>query len=414
MTEATLTDAQRHLLQRWFDGEADPAQSRRAEALVESSEPARTYVASLEELQGAARLAFGELARPTGLPDPADVVQAAVDAPPLVDEPLEELAGLLERHHDGEVTEAERAVVGRLRRRREDVEHYLDRLDELGDAARSAARAAREDVSFDSLWQQVSQAIDEQDRPPQEGAIPSFDPQLHSEWLHRYADGELSAERARIVEAWKARGHEEVCRTLASLEELNVAAHTAMREAVERADLDGLWGRVEAGIRDSEAASGDDVVSLDQARGARAEENGPEDAQTSKDGSQSTEVGWLNSYRYATIGAVAAAMLLVAFAALFGERIFEAGQAIDGDSVVIVDSVEYGSGASVLVDGPMEGFAAKDDDSTDKPEEKPTVIWLLDSESKDSDGEQSGAPQPAAKPSPSPDAGTDADDGEPN
>ena len=382
MTDASLTTKQRDLLQRWFDGELAEDRVPEAEALIEDSQAAAAYVASLESMQQITRGLADEARGGPGW-SVEETVSKAVDAPPAADEPLRELAPLLERYHDGEVVEAEAALVRRLRRRRDDVADYLKGLEHLGDAVRGADEASRDGIDFDAQVQAVLEAVDSQ--------APAFDRDEHAEWLHRYADGELDGERRQIVEKWVDEGHPEVTDALETLDALGQTTRAAFDEAGGH-NIE-LWDAVADAIDDDEEESGG-----------------------------SAEVFRLDDYRQGIAGAVAAALVLITAGALFGDRLFPWGErVVEKKTVVIVDSVEHSEGSSVLIDSPMQEAGASE--SADDPkkatkkageasEDKPTVIWLLDSDENNDDAKSGGTEDGSDQQDepPAPDAGAeDAD-----
>ncbi len=361
MTDASLTTRQRDLLQRWFDGELAEDRVPEAEALIEESQAAADYVASLESMQRITRGLADEVRGGPGW-SAEETVSKALDAPPAADEPLRELAPLLERYHDGEVVEAEAALVRRLRRRRDDVADYLKGLEQLGDAVRGADEASRDGIDFDAQVHAVLEAVDSQP--------PTFDADEHAEWLHRYADDELDAERRQIVEGWVDEGHPEVTDALKTLDALGQTTRAAFDQAGGH-NIE-LWDAVADAIDDEEEESGG-----------------------------SAEVFRLDDYRQGIAGAVAAALVLITVGALFGDRLFPWGErVVEKKTVVIVDSVEHSEGSSVLIDSPMQEAGASE--SADDPkkatkkaddeasEDKPTVIWLLDSDENKDDAESGG------------------------
>jgi anti-sigma factor RsiW len=378
MADASLTAKQRDLLQRWFDGELPAEKVSEAEALVEDSQAAAAYVETLESMRQITRgLADEERGEPGWSVE--ETVSKAMDAPTAADEPLRELAPLLERYHDGEVIDAEAALVRRLRRRRDDVADYLRGLEQLGDAVRGADEASREGIDFDAQVHAVLEAVDSQ--------TPAFDPDEHAAWLHRYADGELDAERRRIVEGWLEEDHPEVTDALETLDAIGQSTRAAFDEAGGQ-NID-LWDAVADAIDEDEDEASD----------------------------ESAEVFWLDDYRQGIAGAVAAALVLITVGALFGDRLFPWGErVVEKRTVVIVDSVEHSEGSSVLIDSPMQEAGASEsaEESTkarkktdDASEDEPTVIWLLDSDEKKDDaasgGTEDGSDQPDE--APAPDAG---------
>ena len=91
---------------------------------------------------------------------------------------------------------------------------------------------------------------------------------------------------------------------------------------------------------------------------------------------------------------------------LFGDKIF--GTRVVEKTVVIVDSVEYGDGKSVIVTGPMQqaSMTTESEEDVDGAEdaepEAPTVIWLIDPNEvseEEGDGAADASDDAGAKPS---------------
>jgi len=438
MATDTLTDDQRELLQRWFDDELDAAEARRAEQLVESSNRARSYVESLDEVRTAARAAF-ETSTTSAADrlDPEVIVEAALRAPPAAELPLVELAGLLERYYDGEVTAAERRTVERLRERRDDVSDYLAHLEFLSEAVRRAQEVALEGLDAETVWAGVERDVAFETHPDDP---PPFDPARDHELVHRYVDDELPPARRELVESWLERD-DDAAATVEALEELHTATRTAREEAATDVDLDQVWSGVEARIEERTDADGTDEGSADvvdfdevadsQTDGGRAgTDTEPETAGVGDTADAGGDVEWLSDYRPALVGAAAAALVLVAVGALVGPNLFEQERVVvkEKKTVVIVDSVKYSEGSSVVVDSPMQRVGAQsgDEEASDgdetadsEDEEKPTVIWLLDEnkqsdDSGDADGAGDGpAESPDGDGAEKPDAGGPGDAGHP-
>ncbi|MFB6262813.1 MAG: hypothetical protein ABEL76_04170 [Bradymonadaceae bacterium] len=195
MSDETLTEDQRRLLERWYDGEAGTVARRRAESLLESNDEAEAFVEALEELGEAARAADEAAATTfeTPAPESADEI---VGTDPLDEQPLEELAPLLERAIDGELTSAEAATVRQLRRAREDVADYLDTLETLGEAAQKGFDASAPADDLDDLADEVLEDLEaegafrDEHRGEDVVDVPSDAPPERTE----SADGESEAE----------------------------------------------------------------------------------------------------------------------------------------------------------------------------------------------------------------------------
>ena len=260
MIHEELTYSQRELLHRWHDGELEGAEERRAEELVDSSQAARSYVESLEGIGAFARAAIDE-AHParSKRPTAESIVEAAEGAPPMADEPLADLAPLLERYNDGEVTEAERTAVDALRTEREDVDDYLGRLDWLGGAVRAADREIGESTDMGQMWEGVAARLD----AGEADAAPDFEPARDAELIHRYADEEVDEAERRKVEGWLEDSSSEAAQMFEAIGQLGDATRLAFEEARADVDMDTLWEGVSERLDQQEA---DNVVQLDGAR----------------------------------------------------------------------------------------------------------------------------------------------------
>src|SRR5699024_2944430 len=194
--------------------------------------PARVFLRALDELGVGLRAGeqFGwERARPAA-PSPARLTEMAAQAGDLLDQPLEELAPLLERFHDGEADPAEMAWVRALLGEREDAAEYLAELDRLSGGLQAASDELLDEVDFGGFWENIHAEINRQ-TGPKEPQTPAFDPHEHLLLLHRYADGEVDPDEQALVQAWVDQEHAEVKAYLAALDELRfgvqVAAETA-------------------------------------------------------------------------------------------------------------------------------------------------------------------------------------------
>jgi hypothetical protein len=436
MATEALTDDQRDLLLRWFDGELDSREEvDRAEQLVETSDRARAFVDTLDHLQSSAVAAF-DAARPAPdeLPDPRQVAERAADADPLCELPFDELAPLLERYHDDEVTDPTRAAIERLVDRRDDAAAYLEQLETLGEATRAAQHAALEDAELDGLRGGIERDVAYADHPDDP---PAYEPGRDEPLLHRFVDGELPESKRDLVETW-LEDNPDAARTVETLEELSGAAEAAHCEATEQVDFESLRSDIDERISelstggDDQTGSGSaDVVSIDSSRtdGGRTGDTGT-DTQTREDSSEPRSTGWLSGYRQGLVGAAAAALLIAGVGVLFGTNLFENERVVVKEkTVVIVDSVQYDKGSSVVVDSPMKkvsannqtgSTAAGDSSSDDSEEEQPTVIWLLDSDKKQNPDDGASDEPPSESPNDSqnsrdagaPDGDSSPDDGE--
>ena len=379
-----LTYEQRVLLQRLEDGDLNTAQEAEARALLEESEEAVAFVDSLGEVQVATRAAEQEAWERADAPDVAKVVAPAIAgerAPMAL--PLGDLTGLLDRFHDGEVTAEEMNEVELLLEAREDVAEYLLGMTELGDVFERGHQEEVAEVDFGGFWDSLSARLEEEEKPAAEVVAfpgkatkkksttaerPAFTQDDHQVLLYRFHDGEGTEQERAQVTAW-AEIDPEIAETLGALEELSLAATVAIEQAQERADLSAIWAGVSAELADEFAGSAQ-VISLDSKRAEKDEEK-PKETGT--------------RYRREAIIALAAVLATVIGMGVFGDRLF--GPRVVEKTVVIVDSLEYGDGNSVIVTGPMQQASMEVEGSDDGEEgaenaepEAPTVIWLIDPE----------------------------------
>ena len=377
-----LTYEQRVLLQRLQDGDLSTAQEAKARALLQESEEAVAFVDSLEEVHVATCAAEQEAWERVDAP-----AVSAVAAPAIAGErspmelPLEDLIGLLDRFHDGEATAEEMDEVELLLEAREDVAEYLLGMTELGEVFERGHQEEVAEVDFGGFWDSLSARLEQEEQASPAAEVvafpqkpkkksttaerPAFTQDDHQVLLYRYHDGEVSEHERAQVMAW-AEIDEEIAETLGALEELSLAATVAMEQAQERVDLSSVWAGVSAELAD-EFGGKAQVISLEQKRSEKAEEK-PEETGT--------------SHRREAFIALAAVLVTVLGMGLFGDKLF--GPRVVEKTVVIVDSVEYGDGKSVIVTGPMQQASMtteseEDAEGAENAEpEAPTVIWLID------------------------------------
>lgn len=360
----TLTPTECSLLQRYYDGDdLAGAEVTQVQELLNSSSTARVFMSALEELTTTVRIAEEVAWERAGAPSASSLVDFALQAASLSDAPLEEIAPLLERFFDGEVVPEEMAVVQALMNERDDVADYLGELDTL----RASVRVGNEQVlgaaSFDGFWDALESKIGpEEKKPVATPAAGDFDADEHRVLLYRYHDDEVSASERARVDAWIASGEPQVVATLAALGEIRLATVTAIETTAERVDFSALWHRVEDAIDDQIESQGENVVSL--AREKRERKTG----------------GGIGDSRFAAWSAIAAMLFLAFGAGLFKDQLFGPSERVIVEkTVVIVDSVEYQPGASVMVNSPMKPVSSiSAADGSAEVEEEPTVIWLLD------------------------------------
>lgn len=402
-----LTYEQRVLLQRLQDGDLSTAQEAEARALLQESEEAVAFVDSLEEVHVATCAAEQEAWERVDAP-----AANAVAAPALAGErspmglPLEDLIGLLDRFHDGEATVEEMDEVEFLLEAREDVAEYLLGMTELGEVFERGHQEEVAEVDFGGFWDSLSARLEQEEQASPAAEVvafpgapkkkksttaerPAFTQDDHQVLLYRYHDGEVSEQERAQVMAW-AEIDGEIAETLGALEELSLAATVAMEQAQERVDLSVVWAGVSAELAD-EFGGKAPVISLEQKRAEKEEEKPKETGST---------------HRREAFIALAAVLVTVLGMGLFGDKIF--GTRVVEKTVVIVDSVEYGDGKSVIVTGPMQqaSMTTESEEDVDGAEdaepEAPTVIWLIDPNEvseEEGDGAADASDDAGAKPS---------------
>ncbi|MEC9399856.1 MAG: hypothetical protein VX475_19665 [Myxococcota bacterium] len=402
-----MTYEQRVLLQRLQDGDLSTAQEAEARALLQESEEAVAFVDSLEEVHVATCAAEQEAWERVDAP-----AANAVAAPALAGErspmglPLEDLIGLLDRFHDGEATAEEMDEVELLLEAREDVAEYLLGMTELGEVFERGHQEEVAEVDFGGFWDSLSARLEQEEQASPAAEVvafpgapkkkksttaerPAFTQDDHQVLLYRYHDGEVSEQERAQVMAW-AEIDGEIAETLGALEELSLAATVAMEQAQERVDLSVVWAGVSAELAD-EFGGKAPVISLEQKRAEKEEEKPKETGST---------------HRREAFIALAAVLVTVLGMGLFGDKIF--GTRVVEKTVVIVDSVEYGDGKSVIVTGPMQqaSMTTESEEDVDGAEdaepEAPTVIWLIDPNEvseEEGDGAADASDDAGAKPS---------------
>ncbi len=406
MNEHKLTREQRELIERHHDGDVSPEEHAEVEALLAEHAEARAIVEALDEVHVATRAAeqaAWEDAEHRAAEDVARDASALADAIPS----MGDLAAMLERVHDDEADAFELEAVSTMRDERAEVAEYLSGLEVVRKGATAALEEATQDVDFSGFWGSLSARLELEDAEdedvtapeparvvafpsrakPSTAERPAFDVDEHRVMLYRYYDEEASTDERAQVLAW-AEIDPTVSVTLNALEELSFATKVAVEVAEERQDLSRIWSGVAA-----EIGAESNVVSLDRVREQR-DEAANEQAPTS----------WVaRHHRELSVGLMAALVTIVG-AWMFG-AIGTPERVIVEKTVVIVDSVESESTASVMVSGPMQPASLDvDDQNTDEAdaEPTPTIIWLIDSEepAEGSEGSEKPADQDA------PDAGT--------
>lgn len=370
MTKVLSTEEQT-LLQRYYDGdELPPGRVDDVQALLNRSPNARVFMAALEELTLSMQVVEELLWEDAAAPTVESLVEAASTAASLTDAPLEELAPLLERFWDGEVLPEEMAVVQALLTERDDVADYMATLEGI----RTNLRATNEELvggaSFEGFWDSLEARIDADSA--------SFEPDEHRVLLYRYHDGEASAAERAQVDGWLEAQDPAVTDTLGALAELQLATVAGVEVATERADLSGLWTSIEDAIDDGIESQGENVVSLARQKRERK--------------------GFLADYRQGVFAAVATVLIIAFAGGLFKASLFSGPERVVVEkTVVIVDSVEYQPGSSVMVNSPMKTVSGTTmetpEGAPDEGEEEPTVIWLLDTSEEDETAPAAGEEQ---------------------
>ncbi|AWV91301.1 hypothetical protein DN745_19020 [Bradymonas sediminis] len=357
-------------MQRFYDEELSAAECVQAEQLLEGSASARVFVAALGELSLAVQASHElvwERAEPKII-SAARLAELAAEAGDMMDTPLEDLRGLLQRLHDDEVDPAEEAWARALLGERPDAAAYLASLGELGEGLRIAEAEMVQEVDFSGFWDKISAGINTESahnspQPAGDQKIQKFDAQQHLMLLHRFADAETDAAETAQVQAWIDQDEAQVCGYLEALDEIKLGVNVAAETACENAPLDAIWGGVFDAINAEEPSPA--PISLEAERQKRG-----------------GFTGWAGEYRQAIFGAAAAALVAFGVMALFGDRILGPKERVIVEKtvekhIVIVDSVEYSPGSSVMIDSPMTRVNMN---SENNAEADPTVIWLFDSE----------------------------------
>lgn len=350
----TLTPSQISFLQRYADGEATLPEQRDGKELLKT-EQAQAFLADLATLQAAARVA-DEAIWATNT-QTADTILAATPGD-VMSASLEDLHPLLERFFDGECDDVEATFVAELIDARPEVADYLAELDTL----RAGVRVFDEDMGLradlSSLWSGVESRLAQTGLKAEQKAL-----------LNRYFDGEVNAsEKASASALLEADG--EARSIQAALEEIRLATQAAMDTASDGVNFAPIWEAVEAAMDADIEAQGDNIVAL---------------------GARRREKSFFQTYRQSIFGAVAALVAVAFVGSLFGP-FMAPERVIVEKTIVIVDSVEYAPGASVMVNSPVQRASVVSEPGSEV--EEPTVIWLLDSgeETLEETNEPSGQP----------------------
>lgn len=353
MTRKKLTTEEALLLQRHVDGECGAGEEERARALLAAEPAARVFVSALEELQVAVRCAEEAAWESAGLASPAEWVALAQQWAGWADAPLDDLAPLLERFHDGEVDAAEGAAVAALLEERSDAVAYLGELSALS-AGVLAHQDAVAEADFSNFFTGIAAALDAEEAGQQGAEIltmDGFDAEDHLLLLHRYHDGECDERECARVERWIASGDPEVEALLGAMAELHIGVNAGIETAQEGADFGALWDGLEARLDalDAESAA-PNVVSL-EARKESREPRGPV---------------WNQP-----VFALVATVTLILLGTFLGSQLLQQETLVETRTVVIFDSVEYAPGSSVMIHNPQ--LASHGADADDVP-----ILWVLD------------------------------------
>lgn len=407
MTLQTLTYQQRLLLQRYFDGELQEGTEPYIEAktLIDEVVYARQWVDSLEELALSIKGAEQEMWDRAPQRSSDRVVDVALHAS--ADVSLPELAPMIERMHDEEITEEERLYLESLLAEQEEAASYLGTLEAMRYSVQSSHEEALDQVDFTGFFDAIEARLDEaQDvhaptklegeviqfpGKPQTVERAPFDMEEHQLLLARFFDGEASTEEKAQVTAWAEIDHK-VAETLDVFGELSLATRAAIDELGESVEFSDLWSNVEQELA-QDFAQGPNVISLEVAREEKALE--------------ATKPAPSRARREFFI-AIAAAVLTVFGVGLFSDKLFPSkGTTVVEKTVVIVDSVEYQGGSSGMVMQPASMLndtepqtPAIKNNPPSKEEETPTIIWILDEdqpEQQPSKKEDKAAPQKTTK-----------------
>ncbi len=359
MKNERLSAEERELLERYHDDDLSEFEARRAEKLMESSEVAAEYVAALHEVGDATRIAEEEAWQKADAPAAHVVAESVFASRGAEEASLEELAPLLERFFDGETTDEEAAWVAELIDERDEAAEYLMGLESMQAGVRVSSEAITADVDFGGFWEGVASRID--------AAAPSddsFEIDDHAMLLQRFHDQEVDDAEIARVNGWVDEEVPDVIDTIDALSELKLAVNAGIEHAQEGVDFGSIWEAVEDAMdEDLEQAGDGKIVAFGKRKRQR----------------EKTRSG----YSQLVVGAVAALFLVAFVGGIFNEQIFGPNEVrVVEKTVVIVDSVEYAPGSSVMIDSPVQEASAKVAAEGSDTEE-PTVIWLLDSGEED-------------------------------
>ncbi len=338
-----LTESQILLIERWFDGDATGGEAREATTLVASSVSAREFHEALKEIRLATEVAEGEAWSKATPPAAATILATCEAAPNSPSLSLSELAPMLERFFDGESDDLEAELIASMIDTREDVAEYIASLDELRGGVVASLKELDDRVPMNGFWDSIEARLEDD----------SFRVEEHAILVQRFHDNSVTdAERAQ-VQRWNSK---HVAESLEALQELNLAVNAAMDEATEGVDFSSIWGAVESVMDADLESKGDNIVALGRVKRDQAERR--------------------SGFSKQSLGAIAAILAAVLIGGLISQQFLGPDQVIVERTIVIVDSVEYAAGASVMVDTPFRQASAVL--NADSESEEPTVIWILD------------------------------------
>ncbi len=168
--EEVSLEALAPVLERYHDGEVDPAEAAVVETLMERREDVATYLKELQELSLGVREVEQKIEDVDfdgfweGISEQIDEFENQQTAPlPAASGPFDPFQHrqLLYRYHDGEATETERRrVEAWLESQDEQVEATLSALEEVAVGVEAALDEAVDQTEVDDIWEGVEQQLD--------------------------------------------------------------------------------------------------------------------------------------------------------------------------------------------------------------------------------------------------------------
>ncbi len=350
----TLSTLQISQIQQFHDGEIEEAS---VSVLLSTSSHARVYLAALQELSEATKGAMEEAWEKADSATAADDwSKAAFSATRLLDQELPELAPMLERFHDDEVSTMESASILALMQEREDVASYLERLDILSDTVKGFDFS--EGVSFDGFFDKVAAELNIETKPSLNVVKldHSFSYEEHAVLVQRFFDDDVTSSEKQRVQSWIDAENSEVVGALEACEELSLATTIATEQAVEQADFTDLWSNIEKELTSTK----EQVV-------------GPPSAHVLQLGAfkqEKADASFFQKYQQGIFTAVAAVLLL----GVFGPQMFGT-EKHTVEKIVIIDGITSEPGTSVRIAAPVQPVSAEVEE---EDEEESTVIWITD------------------------------------